>query len=269
MHTKIIFFIILFGCLIIIGCGPQPAYAPEGTRTMVAQVVTATDTPIPPPVTSPPSTPAATVLPTEIPSTVSPTATPVPTIPTVTPPPTAEPTPKTHTIQYGDTLNKIAQRYDIEMDTLQKLNAINDPHDITLGQTLIVEGTPLDRKVIVDVSDQHLVAYEDGKPVNEFVVSTGRKGSETLLGDFYIQNHIDNAYGATWGIDMPYWMGFYWTANGLQNGFHGQPVNSDGIRMWEGYVGTPISYGCIVMADDNAQWLYEWANVGTAVTIQQ
>ena len=38
--------------------------------------------------------------------------------------------------------------------------------------------------------------------------------------------------------------------------------------LWEGYLGQPVSYGCVILSTENAQTLYNWAEVGTPVDIQ-
>jgi lipoprotein-anchoring transpeptidase ErfK/SrfK len=38
--------------------------------------------------------------------------------------------------------------------------------------------------------------------------------------------------------------------------------------LWAGYLGTPISYGCVVLDTHEAHLLYEWVDVGTPVVIQ-
>jgi lipoprotein-anchoring transpeptidase ErfK/SrfK len=37
--------------------------------------------------------------------------------------------------------------------------------------------------------------------------------------------------------------------------------------LWAGVLGSPISYGCIVLGVEDAERLYNWAEVGTEVTI--
>ena len=36
---------------------------------------------------------------------------------------------------------------------------------------------------------------------------------------------------------------------------------------WRGYFGSPGSHGCVGVAPTDAQWLYNWANIGTRVEI--
>jgi len=120
--------------------------------------------------------------------------------------------------------------------------------------------------ILVDISEQHLYAYENDVLVYSFVASTGMNNA-TRAGMFSILNKIDNAYGSTWDIWMPNWMGIYW-AGSLQNGIHALPIMSNGVRLWAGYLGTPISYGCVVLGVNEAQLLYDWAEIGTPVEIR-
>ena len=62
-------------------------------------------------------------------------------------------------------------------------------------------------------------------------------------------------------------MGIYW-AGSLENGIHALPILSNGQTLWAGYLGTPVSFGCIILSTANAQTLYHWAEVGTPVIVQ-
>jgi lipoprotein-anchoring transpeptidase ErfK/SrfK len=119
---------------------------------------------------------------------------------------------------------------------------------------------------VVDLSDQRTYVYENGALLWTFVVSTGMPGSETWQGNFQIQNKIPVAYAATWDLQMPWWLGFYW-AGSLQNGFHALPILSNGVRLWEGLLGQPASYGCVILSEADAQSLYNWAEIGTPVSV--
>lgn len=120
--------------------------------------------------------------------------------------------------------------------------------------------------VLIDISEQHLYAYQGNTLVYSFVASTGMNNA-TATGSFSVLNKIPNAYGATWDIWMPYWLGIYW-AGSLQNGIHALPIMANGATLWAGYLGTPISYGCIVLGTYEAQLLYNWVDIGTPVDIQ-
>ena len=121
--------------------------------------------------------------------------------------------------------------------------------------------------ILVDLSEQHMYVYEGDTLVFSFVASTGMNNA-TRAGIFQVLDKIPNAYGATWDIWMPNWMGIYW-AGGLENGIHALPILPNGGQLWAGYLGTPISYGCVVLGAYESQLLYDWAEVGTTVEIQR
>jgi hypothetical protein len=127
---------------------------------------------------------------------------------------------------------------------------------------LPVEGEKL---ITVSLQEQRLYAYQDGRLVANFIVSTGGR-SNTLIGSFHILDKIPNAYSDIWNFWMPNWMGIYF-AGSLENGFHALPVMPNGETIWSNALGTPASYGCIVLGAQEAQALYDWAEVGTSVQI--
>ena len=111
-----------------------------------------------------------------------------------------------------------------------------------------------------------MYVYEGDTLVYSFVASTGMGGA-TRVGAFAVQDKIPNAYGATWNIWMPSWLGIY-DAGSLENGIHALPILSNGATLWAGYLGTPISFGCVVLGSTEAQELYDWAEIGVPVIIQ-
>jgi lipoprotein-anchoring transpeptidase ErfK/SrfK len=120
--------------------------------------------------------------------------------------------------------------------------------------------------ILVDISEQHLYAYDDEELVYSFVASTGLHNA-TAVGTFSVLDKIPNAYGSTWNIWMPNWLGIYW-AGGLENGIHALPILPNGAQLWEGFLGSPISFGCVVLGAYEAQLLYEWVEIGTPVEIR-
>lgn len=47
------------------------------------------------------------------------------------------------------------------------------------------------------------------------------------------------------------------------------PILPNGQRLWEGYLGTPVSYGRVVLGTEEARTLFYWAEVGTPVVIRR
>lgn len=120
--------------------------------------------------------------------------------------------------------------------------------------------------ILVSISEQHLYAYDNGQLIYSFVASTGMRNG-TRTGIFSVLDKIPNAYGSTWNIWMPNWMGIYYSGT-LENGIHALPILPSGAQLWAGFLGTPISYGCVVLGADESQQLYDWADIGTPVEIR-
>ncbi|MCC7352905.1 MAG: LysM peptidoglycan-binding domain-containing protein [Anaerolineae bacterium] len=195
----------------------------------------------------------------------------------VPPPPVSTPPPppstgggRTYTVRAGDTWNAIAYKFEVYVYDLAAYNGLTISSIIRPGQVLrIPPGVDMrvGKRILVDLSDQRVYVYEEGKMIYNWPVSTGRRGYRTITGTFRILDKIPWAYASTWNLKMPYWMGIYW-AGKLENGFHGQVINSWGVRIWDKYIGTPYTFGCVMLADDNMKKLYEWAEVGTPVIIR-
>jgi LysM repeat protein len=185
----------------------------------------------------------------------------------------------THTVQRGETLTSIAHRYGVSLWTLIQVNNIANSALILPGQTLVIPrasslasapastGSAGGKRIVVDLSDQHLYAFQGDVLAHSFVVSTGMQGANTRPGSYQVLDKYPSAYASTWSLQMPYWMGIYW-AGSLENGIHALPILPNGQRLWEGYLGTPVSYGCVILGTQEAQTLYYWAEVGTPVTVR-
>jgi len=125
-------------------------------------------------------------------------------------------------------------------------------------------------KVIeIDLSKQHLRVWEKGNLLHDWLTSTGKAKTPTKTGIFSVISKEEWAYGtdretgAKWA--MPKWLGVY-RAGSIENGIHALPY-IDGWKEGSGSLGRAISHGCIRLADTNAQWLFNWADLGTPVII--
>lgn len=186
---------------------------------------------------------------------------------------------KTYVVRAGETLTSIAHRHGVALWTLIQVNNIANPALILPGQTLVIpqpgslaRSSPSPsagggKRIVIDLSEQHLYAYQGNALAHSFVVSTGMPGAGTRTGTFRVLDKYRNAYASTWNLQMPYWMGIYW-AGSLENGIHALPILSNGQRLWKGYLGTPVSYGCVILGTQQARTLYQWAEVGTPVVIR-
>jgi LysM repeat protein len=210
------------------------------------------------------STPAAE-------ATAVPTAAPTPE-PTVAP----LPTPTIHTVQAGETLSQIARRYGVSVEALVSTNGLGSADMIRVGMKLIIPGKgdgavgPVARatKFVASISQQRCWLYSGETVIARWICSTGRRGSATRPGEYKIQSKMPKAYGSTWNIWMPFWLGIYW-AGGSENGIHGLPWDATtGVQIWSGNVGKPITYGCVMLDNVNAKMLYDMAWIGMPVIVR-
>ncbi len=114
------------------------------------------------------------------------------------------------------------------------------------------------RWIDVDLSEQTLTAYENGVPVHTTLVSTGLPKTPTPTGQFriWIKLRTDDMAGEDYYIeDVPYVMYFY-----QGYGLHGVT--------WHGNFGHPMSHGCVNLPTEEAEWLFNWADVETLVNIR-
>jgi len=110
--------------------------------------------------------------------------------------------------------------------------------------------------------------YEHGQLIYDWPVSTGLPDSPTQRGVFQVLDKHEKAYASQWDLWMPYFITVYSAGGGVENGFHELPILANGQRLWEGALGHPASFGCIILGIPAAQTLYEWAEIGTVVVIQ-
>lgn len=114
-----------------------------------------------------------------------------------------------------------------------------------------------DRWIEINVSTQRLIAWEGSTPTYAIIVSTGVEEDPTLIGSFSVQSKHRTARmrGEDYDVpDVPFVM--YYDGN---YGIHG--------AYWHHSFGTPVSHGCVNVAVDHAEWLFNWASIGTPVIV--
>jgi lipoprotein-anchoring transpeptidase ErfK/SrfK len=209
---------------------PKPSVTPIDADAFAAQptsISAATDTPVP------------TMPPTETP-TLAPTATPS-EIPTETP---------TATPEFTETPGVMGM--EVIADTPTSVLPTAAPPAVVSGN-----GRGGARWIDVNLSTQTLYAYEGDTLVNSFVVSTGTWLTPTVVGKYkvWIKFASTSMSGPGYYLpDVPYVMYFY-----KGYGIHG--------TYWHNNFGTPMSHGCVNMRTSEAQWLFNWASVGTVVNV--
>lgn len=116
-----------------------------------------------------------------------------------------------------------------------------------------------ERWIDVDLSQQGLTAYEGRTPVFRTRISSGLPQYPTVVGDFSIYVKYESADMSGGAGDdeyflpaVPYVMYFHGNY-----GLHG--------TYWHNNFGQPMSHGCVNLPTDAAQWLFNWAPIGTRV----
>lgn len=184
--------------------------------------------------------------------------------------------PTAYTVQPGDTMLKIGWKVGMPYWMILNANPGLDPENITAGTQLTIpskdELLPLPpvagKRIIINLAQQRLSVYQNRDRLHQYVISTGIDRSPTQPGVFQVQTHVDNAYASVWDLYMPDFLGIYESWPGFMNGIHGLPTLSNGQRLWANILGSPASYGCIILDLPAASWLYRWAEDGVVVEIR-
>jgi len=146
-----------------------------------------------------------------------------------------------------------------------------DTHDLT-GR----------RHIIVSIEDQTLKAYQGDQLVLETLVSTGLEPNHTEIGNFHVRikresqtmTGFTSSTGEVVSVggnepsatpdagltsyeveDVPHVMYFDFDAEALHGAY------------WHNNFGNRMSHGCVNLPLDVASFLFEWAPLGTAVTV--
>lgn len=189
-----------------------------------------------------------------------------------------------YTVQAGDTAFAIARKTGIPFYLIRDMNSGRNLDQLSPGDVLVlpsrdvtIQVDPIpSKRIIVDLREQQLIAYENGQEVFRWAISSGVSDAPTSPGIFQILTHQDIAFGSSYTLcsvegcgqwKMYWFMGIYEVEPGLMNGFHGAVELPNGTYLGGGQVGTPYTFGCVMSRDDQAQQLYTWAEVGTIVEI--
>lgn len=116
-----------------------------------------------------------------------------------------------------------------------------------------VEGLWID----IDLSEQMLYAYEGTTLVDSFLVSTGVAEYPTETGKYRIKYKFEYSEMSDFDYNLP---------NVPYTMYYNGDFSIHGTY-WHHSFGTPMSHGCINMDTRDAEWLYNWAPIGTLVNI--
>lgn len=128
-----------------------------------------------------------------------------------------------------------------------------------------------EKKIVVDRSEQNLYVYLDDYLIRKFRISSGAAATPTPIGETAITLKQKVRVGGK----APHYImpNFMWFRSGGY-GFHSLPSlgkPNSGVFWTEAasHIGIPVSHGCVRMLPDDSDWLFDFAEVGTKVVIQQ
>jgi lipoprotein-anchoring transpeptidase ErfK/SrfK len=177
-----------------------------------------------------------------------------------------------HVVEQGQELGLIARLYGVDMQDIIDLNDITDPNLLYVGQELTIPAageyepsaadapaapTSTGKSIVVSTGQQRIFAYENGQLVHSHLVSTGLPDTPTVLGDYkvYVKYTATDMSGPGYYLpSVPYTMYFY-----QGYGIHG--------TYWHNAFGRPMSHGCVNLPTPEAEWFFNWAEVGTPVRV--
>lgn len=121
----------------------------------------------------------------------------------------------------------------------------------------------LEKRISIDLTTQHLVAYEQDLKVYEFAISSEKPWTPTPVGIFKPTAKILSTRmrggsmqaGTYYDLpNVPHVIYFY----------QGYAIHG---AYWHNNFGVPMSHGCINVAPDNMALLYNWVDYKTTIYI--
>lgn len=125
-------------------------------------------------------------------------------------------------------------------------------------QTIAYLRTTNERWIEVNLTTQRLIAWQGRNSVFAVIVATGKPSTPTAAGVFSITSKQPQARLRGSGFDVPDVPSVLYYGNTAIHGAY-----------WRVRFGQPISHGTVYIAPDRAQWLYNWAEIGTPVVVRK
>jgi len=157
----------------------------------------------------------------------------------------------------AEAANDTTENFDQETQDLEALQseAINEDSAADSSPA------PSEHWIDVNLTTQTLTAYEGETPVLNSLISSGMWQFPTVTGEFHTwmkyesQDMSGYHLGYNYDLpDVPHVMYFF-----KDYAIHG--------AYWHNNFGTPMSHGCVNVNLVDAEWLYNWAPLGTLVNV--
>lgn len=139
-------------------------------------------------------------------------------------------------------------------------------YDPGLLATTTVANASSTKRIIIDRAKEMLYAYDGDALFMQQAISVGLELTPTPRGTFFVYRKMPDSYmqGPVPGVSDQYYdlpgvpWDLYFTNDGAA--IHG--------AYWHNHFGQPWSHGCVNLPPAAAERLYEWADLGTLVIVQ-
>lgn len=156
----------------------------------------------------------------------------------------------------------------LEKDYLFKFKTHNHPKEI-IPKNEIKPAITKDKYIDIDISDQILTIFKDGRSYGSFQISSGKYGMPTPIGRFKVLNKQPVAYSSKYNLYMPFWIAF----TGAGHGIHELPFwkfkGGTEYKERESHLGIRVSHGCVRLGVGPAEEVYNFTPVGTPVVVHE
>lgn len=143
-------------------------------------------------------------------------------------------------------------------------DGITDGVEVASGYSPVSTSTVLlQKEIVIRISKQQIDQRLGGVTLASFKVSTGVPKMPTPIGQFTVLWKHPRAWSRSAGLWMPWWMQI--TKRGV--GIHELPEWPGGRKEGADHLGHPASHGCVRLGIGPAKTLYDWAPVGTKVSV--
>jgi len=138
--------------------------------------------------------------------------------------------------------------------------------------TACIDGAPA-QLIVIHLATQRLVAYQDGCPVLQSLVTTGRPALPTDRGTFQIFAKYPTYHMISpWPLGSPFYYPPTWVDHAMEfvsdgtfiHGASWEPVSAYGSGS---QYGPYASHGCVHVPPDPLAALYAWAQIGATVQV--
>lgn len=113
------------------------------------------------------------------------------------------------------------------------------------------------RYIDINLAEQTLYAFDGFNLVNQFLVSTGTSSHPTPTGEFavYGKSRVTTMDGPGYSLPGVEWVS-WWSGDYSIHGTY-----------WHNNFGHPMSHGCVNASNGDAEWIYNWDDIGTPVYV--